>query len=201
MKGARVVVAGLALALAAGARAQAGVAEPIPKPELQLLSDVVRCIKRDFAGAIDDAVLASGCADAVASQSGTAERAARTLDAIPPLLMRAKAAASADVGYRRLVHACVEGLVGTLDHHSKFVNEAEFRALYRSGGIAATGLELRKDGEALAVIEALPGTPAAKAGMRASDRIVRIDAGTVGALALNEAWNRLRRAIGIAAAQ
>src|SRR5262245_626302 len=109
MKSVRAVAAALALAQAAAAGAQPAPGEPVPTPELQLLSDVVRYVKRDFAGAIDDAVLASGCADAVASLSGTAERAARTLEALPPLLMRAKAAAPAEVGYRRLVHACVEG--------------------------------------------------------------------------------------------
>lgn len=183
----------LALLQAGAAGAQVSTGEPIPKPELQLLSDVVRYIKRDFAGAIDDTVLASGCADSVAALSGSTERAARSLDAIPPLLMRAKTAAPVDPGYRRLVHGCIEGMVSMLDHHSKFMSESEFRAIYRSsGGSAATGLEVRKEGETLSVIEALPGTPAAKAGLRAGDRIVRIDGSPVGGLAQNEAVNRLR---------
>src|SRR5262245_55494271 len=107
--------------------------------------------------------------------------------------MRAKAAAPGDPGYRRLVHGCIEGMVSMLDHHSKFMSESEFRTLYRSPvGSAATGLEVRKEGETLSVIEALPGTPAAKAGLRAGDRIVRIDSTPVVGLAQNEAANRLR---------
>jgi C-terminal processing protease CtpA/Prc len=121
----------LALALVSPLVSPALAQEPIPKPELQLLSDVVRYIKRDFAGGVDDTVIASGCADAVAAQAGTAERAARLLEDVPPLLMRAKAA-RAETDYRKLVHACIEGMVSMLDLHSKFMSEAEFRALYRS---------------------------------------------------------------------
>lgn len=196
MSAARTLAAALALAQATAAGAQVGAGEPIPKLELQLLSDVVRYVKRDFAGAIDDAVLASGCADAVASLSGTTERAARSLDAIPPLLMRARTAAPAEVPYRRLVYACIEGIVGMLDHHSKFMNETETRALYRSGGVAATGVELRKDGDVLLIVDAFANTPAAKAGIRAGDRIVRIDGGPVAGLALSDAVSRLRGAAG-----
>lgn len=181
--------------LAAGARGETG--EPIPKPDLQQLTEVVRVIKRDFARAIDDTVLASGCADAVAAASGSAERAARGLDAIPPLLKRAKAIARSDVPYRSLVHACIQGMVDMLDRHSRFMSETEFRSLYRGGfGVASTGLELRKEQASVLVVEAFDGTPAAKAGIRAGDRVARIDGSELDALPLNDVVNRLRGAVG-----
>lgn len=128
--------------LAGGARGDIG--EAVPKPELQLLSEAVRYVKREFARAVDDAVLASGCADAVAALSGTAERAASGLEAIPPLLVRAKAAAPPDVGYRRLVHSCIEGMISMLDAHSQFMSEIEFRSLYRGGHAKGETMRLSK---------------------------------------------------------
>ena len=134
---ARLTLVALALLQAGAGQAQ----EPIPKPELQLLSDVARYIKRDYAGATDDAVLASGCADAVATEAGSGERAARTLDAIPPLIMRAMSAAPSGVTYRKLALACIEGMTGMLDSQSKFLSETEVRALYRSAPAATSAAQ------------------------------------------------------------
>lgn len=125
----RALIQILLVLFAAGAAAQT--AEPVPKAELQLLSDVVRLIKRDFARATDDAVLASACADSLAAAAETSERAARTLEALPRLLMRAHAAPRNKLDYRKLTQACVEGMVAMLDAHSQYLDETAMRDLYR----------------------------------------------------------------------
>lgn len=192
----RRAAAALLVALPFGALAQGVDALP-GKPELQLLSSVVRLVKRDFARATDDAVLASGCADALASAAGAGERAARSLEALPVLLARARAASAGRLDDRRLARICIEGMVAMLDSHSKFLDEDEYRALYRgSPGVAAIGVELRKDGGTLVVVDAFDGSPAARAGLRAGDRILRIDGADAGGLALGEASDRLRGAVG-----
>ncbi len=125
----RALIPILLVLFSAGAAAQS--AEPVPKVELQLLSDVVRLIKRDFARATDDAVLASACADSLDAVAGTEERAARTLEALPRLLMRAYAASRNKLDYHNLTRVCVEGMVAMLDVHSQYLDEAAMRELYR----------------------------------------------------------------------
>src|SRR5258705_5407066 len=125
----RALIPILLVLFAAGAAAQS--AAPVPKVELQLLSDVVRLIKRDFARATDDAVLASACADSLDAVAGTEERAARTLEALPRLLMRAYAASRNKLDYHNLTRVCVEGMVAMLDVHSQYLDEAAMRELYR----------------------------------------------------------------------
>ena len=175
--------------------------DAIPKIDLQTLADVVRFIKRDFARATDDAVLASGCAESLAKASGSGERAARGLDALPPLLIRARAAAGNRYEYRKLVQLCIGGMVAMLDKHSQFLDEEEMRSLYRSSpGVAAIGLELRKAGADVVVVDVLDGTPAPRAGIRAGDLVVSIDGAALVTLPLHEVVNRLRGAVGSAVA-
>ena len=125
----------LALALAtftlsAGtAFAQSG-AELVPKADLQLLSEAVSLIKRNFARATDDKVLASGCAESLFAATGGGERAARTLEALPPLLLRARAVPGNRHEYRRLAQFCIEGMVAMLDTHSQYLDEAALRRFY-----------------------------------------------------------------------
>lgn len=182
------------LAAAAGAQEPG---EALPKPELQLLSEVVRLIKRDFARATDDAVLASGCAEELAAASGSRERGARSLDALPGLLLRARAAAAGRFDYPKLASLCAKGMVAMLDKHSQFLDEEAARELYRSTpGVAALGLDLRREGNDLAVVDVYDDSPAAKAGLRPGDVIARIDGAAPDGLSLREAVNRLRGAVG-----
>jgi len=193
-----IAMAAAAAMLARAAFAQAPAEGALPaRAELQLLSDVVRLVHRDFARATDDALLASGCADALASATGAADRAARTFDALPELVVRARAASAGRQDDRQLVRICIDGIVSLLDRHSKFLDEAEYRALYRpSTGFAAIGVALRKDGAQVEVADVYDGAPAAKAGLRVGDRLLRIDGADAGALSLAEAADRLRGAVG-----
>lgn len=193
-----IATAAVAALLARGALAQAPAEGALPgRAELQLLSEVVRLIHRDFARATDDALLASGCADALAAATGSAERAARSFDALPQLVVRARAADPARRDDRQLVRTCIDGIVSLLDRHSRFLDETEYRALYRpSAGFAAIGVALRRDGPYVEVAEVYDGAPAAKAGLRAGDRLLRIDGADAGALSLVEATDRLRGALG-----
>ncbi len=192
----RALAALLVALLAAGAAAQ-DAAETLPKADLQLLSEVVRLIKRDFARLTDDAVLASGCAEELSSASGSGERAARTLDALPGLLLRAHAAAAGRIGYRKLAEFCIAGMVTMLDKHSQYLDQDEARELYRgAGGVAAIGLDLRRDGNDLTVVDVFDNSPAARAGLRAGDVLERIDGVPLEPLSLREAVRKLRGAVG-----
>lgn len=196
----RALAALLIALLAAGAAAQ-DAAETLPKADLQLLSEVVRLIKRDFARLTDDAVLASGCAEELASASGSGERAARSLDALPGLLLRAHSAAAGRIGYHKLAEFCIAGMVTMLDRHSQYLDQEATRDLYRgTGGVAAIGLDLQRDGNDLRVVDVFDNSPAARAGLRAGDVLERIDGVPLEPLSLREAVQKLRGAVGSAVA-
>jgi len=189
--------AAVVLALAAAGAVAQDAGEPIPKADLQLVSDAVRYIRRDYARETDDAALASACADALAAASGSSERAARSLEALPGLLMRARAATRGEITYRKLADRCIAGMVGTLDKHSEYLDEEEARLMYRGApGVAATGLELRKNGKDLVAVDVYDDSPAAKAGMRVGDVILMIDGVAADSLSLRDAVLRLRGAAG-----
>jgi hypothetical protein len=132
----RIIATLLLLAVAGAAHA----ATPVPKADLQLLAEAVRIIKQAFARPIEDARLATGCADSLAKAAGGGERTARGLDELPLLLERAHAAAGGKIEYRDLARHCVQGLATALDPDSRYLDAAELRGV-RGGGQAAGGLE------------------------------------------------------------
>lgn len=121
---------GLLLATAAAAPG-AEEADAIPKEDLQLLSSAVSHVRLRFARLTDDAVLASGCADALALAAGTPERAARSLEALPTLLRHAHAALGGRASFRQLARTCIDGMVAMLDRQSQVLDAEAMRSLYR----------------------------------------------------------------------
>jgi carboxyl-terminal processing protease len=81
------------------------------------------------------------------------------------------------VDEQRLVYGAVKGMVRTLDPHSSFMTPTEFADLRADtdGEFGGVGLEIDDDDGVLVVIEPIPGSPAARAGLLAGDRIVAID--------------------------
>jgi len=81
------------------------------------------------------------------------------------------------VGYTEMVRAGIEGVLHSLDPHSRFVSRAEWEresALER-GELAITGLVLEDVDSAVIVLALDPGGPAARAGVQPGDRISAID--------------------------
>jgi carboxyl-terminal processing protease len=78
---------------------------------------------------------------------------------------------------RRLVYGAVKGMVRTLDPHSAFMTPEEFADMRADtdGEFGGVGIEIDDDDGILVVIEPIDGSPAARAGLRAGDRIVAID--------------------------
>jgi carboxyl-terminal processing protease len=81
------------------------------------------------------------------------------------------------VDEQKLVYGSVKGMVRTLDPHSSFLTPAEFNDMRADtdGEFGGVGVEINEESGALLVVEALPNTPAQRAGLKAGDRIVSID--------------------------
>jgi carboxyl-terminal processing protease len=88
------------------------------------------------------------------------------------------------VDFARLVRASIRGLLSSLDPHSHYVTREEFelQLQWDRGELAAPGMELDEAGRALTVLDVEPGGPAARAGVQAGDRVLRINDSSVAGL-------------------
>ncbi|MFZ0552385.1 MAG: S41 family peptidase [Steroidobacteraceae bacterium] len=86
------------------------------------------------------------------------------------------------VSDRKLMDAAIRGMVSSLDPHSAYLNSEEFEEtrLSTMGSYPGVGIEVMADGSAVKVVDAIQGSPADHAGLRAGDEIVAIDGKGVG---------------------
>ncbi|HUA22703.1 MAG TPA: S41 family peptidase [Steroidobacteraceae bacterium] len=87
------------------------------------------------------------------------------------------------VSDKKLMDAAIRGMVSSLDPHSAYLNDEEFEEtrLSTMGSYPGVGIEVAADGSAVKVVDAIQGSPADHAGLRAGDEIVAIDGKEVGA--------------------
>ncbi|MCL4233538.1 MAG: PDZ domain-containing protein [Deltaproteobacteria bacterium] len=85
-----------------------------------------------------------------------------------------------------------------LDPHSQFMAASQYTRLRdeTSGHFGGVGIEVGMRSEQLTVIAPIPGTPAAKAGLKPMDRIVKVDGVETLGLSLTEAVDMIRGEIG-----
>ena len=81
----------------------------------------------------------------------------------------------------KLMSSAIRGMVGDLDPHSEFLDAGEFEDLKiaTEGNYSGIGVEVTLESGAIVVISPLDGSPAAKVGIRAGDRIIAVDGKTV----------------------
>ena len=93
-----------------------------------------------------------------------------------------------------LMSGAIRGMVGELDPHSEFMNAGEFEDLRiaTEGNYAGIGVEVTLEADAIIVISPIDGSPAARAGIRAGDRIVAVDGKAIMGAALADSVARIR---------
>ncbi len=98
------------------------------------------------------------------------------------------------VDSNKLVRAAIKGMLEALDPYSEFLDETDFKELRikteaQFGGI---GIHIGMVEEQLTVIAPIEGTPAARAGIRAGDRIVEIEGKSTQGFTTEDAVKLLR---------
>lgn len=141
------------------------------------------------------AIAAPGPQEDVSNTALTGEqRIAEKLDLLTQLLDVIEAAHLNPPDKEKLLDEALKGMFRSLDPWSEFLTADEYKRMESSlngefGGIGVT-VELR-DG-ILTVVAPIPGTPAARAGLRADDQIVAVNGESTRGLTLDEASRRIQ---------
>jgi carboxyl-terminal processing protease len=99
---------------------------------------------------------------------------------------------------QKLIYGALKGMLSSLDAHSQFMDPQTYQELKveTEGRFGGLGIEITiKDG-LLTIITPIEDTPAWKAGLKAGDRIVKIDGQVTRDISLSEAVKKLRGAPG-----
>ncbi|NLC27772.1 MAG: S41 family peptidase [Campylobacteraceae bacterium] len=99
-----------------------------------------------------------------------------------------------DITFNEIITKSIEGLLSNLDAHSSFLNEKKFKDMkvQTDGEFGGLGITVGMRDGALTVIAPIEDTPADKAGLKASDIILRIDEHSTLNMTIEEAVGFMR---------
>ena len=95
---------------------------------------------------------------------------------------------------KELVYGAIKGMVDTLDPHSSFMTPDMFKEMQieTQGKFGGVGIQIATVKNLLTVISPIDDTPAFKAGIKALDRILKINNESTQHMSLSEAVKRMR---------
>lgn len=95
---------------------------------------------------------------------------------------------------KKLIYGALKGMLATLDPYSQFLDPDDYNELKvdTEGEFGGLGIEITIKDELLTIISPIDGTPAAKAGLKPNDRIVKIDGELTRGITLTDAVKKLR---------
>lgn len=93
-----------------------------------------------------------------------------------------------------LIYGAIKGMLATLDPHSSFMTPDDFKELQveTKGIFSGIGIEITLKDNILTVVSPIEGTPAYKEGIKAGDRILKIDGKSTKDMTLMDAVKRMR---------
>jgi carboxyl-terminal processing protease len=97
---------------------------------------------------------------------------------------------------QRLVEAAINGMLGSLDPHSSYMDAKSFRDMQvqTRGEFGGLGIEVTQEDGLIKVVTPIDDTPASRAGILSGDIISAIDGENVQGLSLNQAVDKMRGA-------
>ena len=103
-----------------------------------------------------------------------------------------------DVDQAEAIESAINGLLQSLDPYSSYMNQETFEESQSetSGEFGGLGIEVSMEAGVVKVITPMDDTPAARAGIKAGDYIVKINAEQVRGKTLMEAVNLMRGPVG-----
>jgi len=97
-------------------------------------------------------------------------------------------------GDTNLIEGAINGMVSSLDPHSRYMNDKAWREMQEttSGEFGGLGIEVTMEDGLVKVVAPIDDTPAAKAGVMSNDIITHLDDEAVQGLTLNQAVDKMR---------
>jgi carboxyl-terminal processing protease len=94
----------------------------------------------------------------------------------------------------KLIEGAINGMVTSLDPHSRYMNESAWREMQETthGEFGGLGIEVMMENGLVKVVAPMDDTPAAKAGIMSGDLITQIDDDAVQGLTLEQAVNKMK---------
>ena len=95
---------------------------------------------------------------------------------------------------QKLIYGAIKGMVQSLDPHSSFMTKEEYKELMTEtkGSFSGIGVEITIKDKILTVVSPIEGTPAYKAGMKAGDKIIKVEGESTQDMGLIEAVKKIR---------
>ena len=99
-----------------------------------------------------------------------------------------------EVKIDEVIQGAIKGMLNTLDPHSSYMKPDEYKELQveTKGSFSGIGIEISMRDGILTVISPIEGTPAFQKGLKAGDKIIKIDGESTKDLSINEAVKKLR---------
>jgi carboxyl-terminal processing protease len=99
-----------------------------------------------------------------------------------------------EVTDEQLVEQAINGMLSSLDPHSSYLNQKNFRDMQvqTRGEFGGLGIEVTMENGVVKVVSPIDDTPAAKAGLKPNDLITHLDGEQVVGLTLPEAVEKMR---------
>jgi carboxyl-terminal processing protease len=99
-----------------------------------------------------------------------------------------------EVDSKDLIYGALKGMLSSLDPYSQFMDPDTYKEMKvtTEGEFGGIGIEISIRDNLLTVISPISGTPAYKAGLKANDRILKIDGESTKDITLMEAVKKLR---------
>ena len=118
----------------------------------------------------------------------------RGFDRFMSVFERVRADYVEEVDEDRLIKGAIDGMLASLDPHSSYLDERNFRSLMSSteGNYGGLGLSVTMEDGAVKVIAPTRGTPADRAGIKAGDFITHVDGRLFYGGTLDEAVEAMR---------
>ena len=94
----------------------------------------------------------------------------------------------------KLIYGAIKGMVASLDPHSSFLTPSEYQELQieTSGKFSGIGIEITVQDGILTVVSPIEDTPAFKVGLKAGDKIIKVDGKLTKQMSLMEAVKSIR---------
>lgn len=110
------------------------------------------------------------------------------------VLERAKATYVEEVSDKKLIESAINGMLVSLDPHSSYLDEKDFKYMSEQtkGKFGGLGIEITMEQGVVKIVSPIDDTPAFKAGLKPGDYITNINGETIIGMTLNEAVDKMR---------